>query len=326
MAEDQQPLLSGSQRPPSTERNSFSLREVASSEVPDRHPQPDPRPDPRQVPRPDRNANPRRSLVMVIWLTLQLVVSAIMTTLSTFHQFAPGSTLPCTENATDVNATITSCPSWRFSIASMTFTILFLIFSIGDATINMHHLVHQVLNKNPDESDCEFKTHEENTFKSCCSKFPMDAVRVCYCWIMLTIILITVTANTYEWSWQTDNLKVLSNTALFFFTWITYILLLIVGILVWHCNFYPTETEKCKSCCVSIPSIVLIVINTVVIALLVFICSDLEAIANFAIGSQSQLYFIQIGLVIATIIYVCLSMLIWLTVVCIIVHVIGKTN
>ena len=261
---------------------------------------------------------PRRSLVMVIWLTLQLVVSAVMTTLSTFHQFAPDSTLPCTENTTDVNATITSCPSWRFSIASMTFTILFLIFSIGDATINMHHLVHQVLNKNPDESDCEFKTHEENTFKSCCSKFPMDAVRVCYCWIMLTIILITVTANTYEWSWQTDNLKVLSNTALFFFTWITYILLLIVGILVWHCNFYPTETENCKSacCCVSIPSIVLIVVNTIVIALLVFICSDLEAIANFAIGSQLQFY-IRIGLVIVTIIYVCLSMLIWLRVVCV---------
>ena len=212
--------------------------------------------------------NPRRSLVMVIWLTLQLVVSAVMTTLSTFHLFAPGSTLPCTANASDGNGTITSCPTWELSIVSMFFTALFLIVSVGDATINMHNLVHQVPDKKTDGKSDPCQNHEENNFKFCCSKFPMDAIRVWYCWILLTIILTTVAANTYEWSWQTDDLKVLSNSALFFFTCITYILLLIIGMLVWHCNFFDPcmKKENCKSCCcVSIPSIVLIITNTIFI-------------------------------------------------------------
>ena len=225
--------------------------------------------NPQSTNNPQSANNPHRSLVMVIWLTLQLVVSAIVTTLSSFHLFAPSSTLPCTANASDHgNGTITSCPTWELSIVSIVFTVLFLIVSIGDATINMHNLVHQVPDKKTDGKSDPCQNHEEKKCKSCCSSFLMDAIRVCYCWILLTIILITVTANTYEWSWQTDDLKVLSNTALFIFTCITYVLLLIIGILVWHCNFFDPcmKKENRKSCCcVSIPSIVLMFANTIFI-------------------------------------------------------------
>ena len=265
---------------------------------------------------PDRQSanNFRQALVMVIWLTLQLVVSAVMTTLSAFHQFVPGSILPRTANVSDGNGAITS--PMVLSAVSLLFTLLLLIVSIVDATFNMHHLVHQVLDKKTDEkSDC--KKHEKGIIESCCSKlkklsgfcskFPMGIIRVVYCWIILNLIMFTVAANTYEWSWPTDHLKVLSNTALFLFVWITYILLLIVGILVWHCNFYM-ETNNCKT--VLIPITVLIISNTIVIGVATVLAtnsSDLEA--NF--GRQIC---IRNVLAIVLIIYVLLSTSVWLVV------------
>lgn len=270
----------------------------------------------RGVTEPQSASNPlHQSLVIVIWLTLQLVVSAVMTTLSAFHQFVPGSTPPCTANASDVNGTITSCSSWGFSIVSMTFTALLLIFSVVDATINMHYLVHQVLDNKETEEKNDCKQHEKKTIEaiesSCCSKlvklcshFPMGAVRVFYCWIMLAIISITVAANTYEWSWQTDHLKALSNTGLFYFTWVS-IILLIIGSLVWHCNFYM-ETKKSKVYLrVFNRSTLLIFLNTVFVIVVVITCRSLEA--NF--GLQIR---IRIPLAILLLICVFSCTTIWL--------------
>ena len=260
-------------------------------------------------------ANNCQSLTMVIWLTLQLVLSAVMTTLSAFHQFVPGSTLPCTANVSDGNGTITSWPLPNvLSAVSMVFTILLLIFSVVDATINMHHLVHQVPHKKTDEKCEEHEVNAINSFYSkfpiilsdFCSKFPVGAIRVCYCWLIVNVIMLLVTANTYEWSWPTDHLKVLSNTALFLFIWIFYIFLL-AGILVWHYNLLETRNRIFY---VSILSL-LIIPNTIFIAVasvLATNCSDLEA--NFG----SQIYIRNVSAIVL-IAYVLLSTLIWLVLV-----------
>ena len=267
------------------------------------------------------NANPQQSAannrqsLMVIWLTLQLAASAVMTTLSAFHQFVPGSNLPCTANVSDGNGTITSCPLPNvLSAVSMSFTVLLLIVSVVDATINMHHLVHQVPHKNTDEKCEEHEVKAINSFYSkfpirlsdFCSKFPVGAIRVCYCWLIVNVIMLLVTANTYDWSWPTDHLKVLSNTALFLFIWIFYIFLL-VGILVWHRNLLETRNRIY----VSIPSILLIIPNTIFIfvaTVLATNCSNLEA--NFG----SQIYIRNVSAIVL-IAYVLLSTLIWLVLV-----------
>ena len=75
---------------------------------------------------------------------------------------------------------------------------------------------------------------------------PTSTLRIFLYWILVHIILITIAANTYEWSWETDDLKVLINTAIFFFACIVY-LLLIAGMLIWHGIFYNckcTEGDK----------------------------------------------------------------------------------
>lgn len=236
-------------------------------------------------------ANNRQSLMMVIWLTLQLVASAVMTTLSAFHQFVPGSVLPCTANVSDGNGTNTSCSLPNvLSTVSMSFTVLLLILSVVDATIKA----------------CNSKFPIR--LSDFCSKFriPMGVIRVCYCWLIVNVIMLLVAANTYEWSWPTDHLKVLSNTVLFLFVWIFYIFLSI-GILVWHCNFLETNNRTY----VSIPSILLIIPNTIFILVATVLatnCSDLEA--NFG----SQIY-IRNVLAIVLIPYVLLSTLIWLVLV-----------
>lgn len=233
----------------------------------------------------------KKSTLMVIWLTLQLVLSAVMTTLSTFHQALPDS---CTANASDAyfNGTTTSCPSWEVSAVSLSFTILFLIVSIVDATVNMHHLVHEVLDKKTDESDNESDNEGDDEgdeddedkgkckkFKQCIKKIPMDTIRIWYCWTIVNLIMILVAANTHESPWQSDSLKVLSNAGLLFFTWTTYAFLA-VGIIAWYGNSkFNMEGKKCESCCCAWISIIyagLITLHTaaIIAVQVVFFFSD----------------------------------------------------
>ena len=224
----------------------------------------------------------------LIWLILQLVLSTVMTTLSVFHQALPGS---CTANVSNVNGTTTSCPSWEVSAISLSFTILLLIISIVDATVNMHHLVHEVLDKKPDESASKNNKDKDKEIgcgkcKKLCKKIPMDGIRVWYCWIMVNWIMILVAANTYESPWQIDSLKVLSNAGLLFFTWTTYTFLA-VGIIAWYGN--SMKENNCKSCLCAWISIIyagLITLYTAVIIVVqvVFFFSDYGSHIQLRIG------------------------------------------
>ena len=175
--------------------------------------------------------------------------------------------------------TIRGTPVCEFSTAVLVLATLACIVSIVDATMNFHYLMHKVYDKsakenapalpqdrenipppngpaaaNNQEANC--KDGEKRLTSSCSLKFPSNILRVWYCWILVHVILIIIAANTYKWPWETDDLQVLVNTAMFFLTIIVY-LLLAIAMMMWHgcCYSYccqswiedttPTDQTKC---------------------------------------------------------------------------------
>ena len=164
------------------------------------------------------------SRVVLIWLAVQLLASFVMSVLSILHFvqifMRPDSSCAAmanlsAENDANYTSTVSAGPSWELSAVSMSFILVSLIITIIDSTINMRHydLIHR-----EGGAGCECKN----------VNLPAGLFRVYYCWILIHLILITVAANTYKWSWQTDDdLDVLSHTFVFFISCIFYLLLVV---------------------------------------------------------------------------------------------------
>ena len=168
-------------------------------------------------------------LVVLIWLIVQLVALVLMSALSIFHfaRIHPASSCAAMANLSAENdanySTVSAGPSWELIAVSMSFILVFLIITIVDATCNMHYLMHQVLDRGDAGADGECKNAKQ---PPCPFRLPAGLFRAYYCWTLMHIILITVAANTYKWSWQTDDdLDVLSHTTVFFLACIIYLLL-----------------------------------------------------------------------------------------------------
>ena len=229
----------------------------------------------------DKYDPPNSAVVWIVWLIGQLTVSVLLLTLSGFHFGLVKPDLCDFYNATEAsnNMTIRGTPVCEFSIAVLVLATLACIVSIVDATMNFHYLMHKVYDKsakenapalpqdrenipppngpaaaNNQEANC--KDGEKRLTSSCSLKFPSNILRVWYCWILVHVILIIIAANTYKWPWETDDLQVLVNTAMFFLIIIVY-LLLAIAMMMWHgcCYSYccqswiedtaPTDQTKC---------------------------------------------------------------------------------
>lgn len=185
---------------------------------------------------------------LVTWLTVQLVTVVLMVTLVGFHYGQTRSTLCLTtlnsSNIGAVNSSSSAGPSCVSNQVALLFTVIASIITVIDATINMDYLIHRVKNEKLPSGCCCYCCID------CCFTFlPMGIVRVWYCWILIHIILITIAANTYEWTWQTDDLDVLSNTAMFFSASLMY-LVLFVAICIWQYTILRTfvTTKLGKNC------------------------------------------------------------------------------
>lgn len=180
---------------------------------------------------------PKSALLLATWLTVQLVGFVFMVILAGFHYGQTRSTLCLTtlnsSNSDAVNASSSAGPSCESDLVILSFAVIACIITVIDATINMDYLIHRVKGEELPSGCC-------CRCRNCCFDYlPMGIVRVCYCWTLIHIILITTAGNTYEWSWQTDDLDVLTSTTMFFFASITY-LVLFVAICIWQYTIFKT--------------------------------------------------------------------------------------
>ena len=192
----------------------------------------------------------------LVWLIGQLTITVTLLLLSGVY-FGLERSEQCGLNQTDDNVSsnmnnTTGTPSCGLSATILGLALFACIVSVVDVTINLHDIFHDVgFEKDPKPSNGsttkQVNQNEHNCATlelscGCISKFSMNTVRVCYCWILVHAILIIIAANTYEWSWETNSFSVLVNTVMFFFTIIVY-LLLIVAVLMWHCRCYTLTNE-----------------------------------------------------------------------------------
>ena len=215
---------------------------------------------------------PKPALLLVAWLTVQLVVVFLMTALVGFHYGLTRSTLCLTthnSSHTDaVNGSSFAGPSCVSNQVALSFAVIACIITVIDATINMDYLIHRARELPHDFSckcscNCSCNAYGDNCCGyvdvgnacdnyCCCNKIrfdylPIGIVRVWYCWTLMHIILITVASNIYEWSWQTDDLHVLSRTVMFFFASFMYFVLF-VAICIWQYTIFRTSvTTKCRN-------------------------------------------------------------------------------
>ena len=120
--------------------------------------------------------------------------------------------------------------------------------------------------------------------ENCTCNTPVSTIRILICWILVHCIFITIAASTHEWSWQTDRLEVLVNTAVFFLACIVYVLL-IVGVLVWHGIFYNCKWSKGDKYLLFAPMLTIgLIISSVLVtlaALVVFFTDDGSGIGSY---------------------------------------------
>ena len=239
-------------------------------------------------------STPNSSLVVLIWLIVQLVASAAMSGLAVFHftRTRPTSS-SCWAVANlsaenDPNSTIVSeGPSWELSAVSMSLILVSLIITIVDATFNMHDLVHQVLDRGDAGAEQECKTDAKQPPYHF---LPAGLFRVYYCWTLIHIILITVAANTKKWSWQTNDINVLSHTTVFFLTCIIY-LLLVVAIFTRY-GFIWTKHKPPQLVSILITGLVVSHISCTLTTLVVLFSneSDLDCLGHVAVGLPVAVY------------------------------------
>ena len=208
----------------------------------------------------DKYDPPSSAVVWVVWLIGQLTISVLLLTLTGFHFGLVRPDL-CNTNTTInsmiVNNSTDSLNGCAVSGAVLTIAMIACLLSIVDATVSLHYLIHTIRknaeggNKN---EECENGT-ERPSCKYLSSKqcrcisynFPLNTVRVWYCWILVHVILLTIAVNTYTWSWNSNDLQVLVNTAIFFLTCAVY-MFFVVAMLMWHgCCYCCTYTEE--ECC-----------------------------------------------------------------------------
>ena len=233
------------------------------------------------------------SLVVLIWLIVQLVASVTMSGLAVFHfaRILPITSSCAAVHVTNLSAendanstTVAEGPSWELSAVSMSFILVFLIITIVDATFNMHDLVHQVL----DRGDAGAKRECKTDVKQPPYHFlPAGLFRVYYCWTLIHIILITVAANTNKWSWQTNDINVLSHTTVFFLTCIIYLLLVVAIFTRYGCIWTKHKP----------PQLVPILITGLVVShisctltTLVVLFSDHDCLSHVAVGLPVVVY------------------------------------
>ena len=158
---------------------------------------------------------PSSAVVWIAWLLGQIVVSCLLLMLSGFHFGLVKPDLCDKVSSNTSNSTIGS-PICAFSASVLALAILSCIVSVIDAARTLPYL-RSILK--PEKSQDQITNVEAKRLQGCFSSnnfLSCNMVRVWYCWILVHSILITVAANTYEWSWETDELSVLANTATFF--------------------------------------------------------------------------------------------------------------
>ena len=234
------------------------------------------------------------SLVVLIWLIVQLVVLATMSGLAVFHfaRIRPSSP-SCAAMANlsaenDANSTVSAGPSWELSAVSMSFILVSLIGTVVDATFNMHGLINdQVLDRRDAAAERECKTDAKQPAYHI---LPAGLFRVYYCWILIHIILITVAANTNKWSWQTNDINVLSHTAVFFLTCIIYLLLVVAIFTRYGCIW--TKHKPPQLVPILITGLVVSHISCTLATLVVLFSNEpsLDCLGHVAVGLPVAVY------------------------------------
>ena len=162
---------------------------------------------------------PSSAVVWIAWLFGQIVVSCLLLMLSGFHFGLVKSDLCDKVTAVSRNASNSTIgsPTCTFSASVLVLAILSCIVSVIDAARTLPYLK-SILKSEKSPQD-QITNDEAERLRGCFSSnrcLSFNIVRMWYCWILVHSILITVAANTYEWSWETDELSVLVNTATFF--------------------------------------------------------------------------------------------------------------
>lgn len=197
--------------------------------------------------------------VWIAWLVAQLVFLVVLLLFSGLHfgLVKPdlcNVTVNATNSLNSTSAASSPGPSCGFAGAVLALAILFCVISAVDVAMSSHYLIQTVSGSDGIETSQDQST-KRLEFPFCCFskkqawltnvKFPYNTVRVGYCWILVHSILITVAANTYQWSWETDDLSVLANTGTFFSTCVAY-LLLVFAIITWQISACCRKEKKGK--------------------------------------------------------------------------------
>ena len=190
---------------------------------------------------------PSSAVVWIAWLFGQIVVSCLLLMLSGFHfgLVKPDLCDKVTAVSSNTGNSTTGSPTCAFSASVLALAIVSCIVSVIDAARALPYLK-SILK--PEKSQDQITNVEAERLRGCFSSnkyLSFNIVRVCYCWILVHSILITVAANTYEWSWETDELSVLANTATFFLTCTVYILI-IFAVVTWLIGCYFSEKTRQK--------------------------------------------------------------------------------
>ena len=242
------------------------------------------------------NSTRNSSLVVLIWLIVQLVVSATMSGLAVFHFARTRPTSPSCAAMANLSAendanysTVSAGPSWELSAVSMSLILVSLIITIVDATFNMHDLIHQVLDRGDAGAEQECKTDAKQPPYYF---LPARLFRVYYCWTLIHIILITVAANTNKWSWQTSDINVLSHTAVFFLTCISYLLLVVAIFTRYGCIW--TKHKPPQLVLILITGLVVSHISCTLATLVVLFSNEpvLDCLSHVAVGLPVAVYVI----------------------------------
>lgn len=172
------------------------------------------------------------ALLFVAWLILQIIVSSLLVLLSGLILHSALNADVCSDVLNTSNTTTdlelrSSGENCALNIFPTFFSILAWIATTTDAAINLHYLIHLLSKKSKgEEDDCQDIKQPCN---HCCKNEHYSFLaRACYSWILMHAVLITVGANIYSWSWETSEVSIHLNTAMFCIACTGYLLLVAV--------------------------------------------------------------------------------------------------